>query len=189
LRLNCLTREFAALWEQLVSPSWDSDEFTDGTAATVSIASPPPMWSWSVPVRRELDRWLLLTELDALGALILGVDTDSLTAVYRAQFPVLQEYEHHMVFDANGRQLCARHHAQGYLQAKLEAEAKEQRPRGYVSVWDRVQAYLAGDDELDLGPFVPPFRCADRVAAMTHAYRTFANRYDLAPRGAVEHAA
>lgn len=189
LRLNCLTREFAPLWERLVQSGWKEDDFTAPEAATVSIASSPAAWSQTVPVRRELDRWLLLTDLDALGALILGVDADSLRAVYRAQFPVLQAYEHQMFFDAEGRQICGNHNAHGYLQAKLEAEAKEQRPRGYVKIWDRVLAYLDGDKSVDLGPFVPPFRRADREAAMTHAYWTFVDRYDLSPPDAVERAA
>ena len=133
----------------------------------------------TVPMRTELDRWLLLTELDALGALILGVEPNGLAAVYNSQFPVLRAYEHQMVFDANGRQLCGDWHQHGTLQAQLEAEAKENKARGWVNVWNRVQAHLDGDEDVDLGPFVPPFQPADRVAAMTGAYEVFAKRYDL----------
>ena len=108
LRLNCLTREFADLWKRLVTPSWHDDEFTDPELATqLDCRSADAAGTCTVPVRRELDRWLLLCELDALGALILGVDPAGLEAVYRSQFPVLLGYEHQMVFDANGRQLCA----------------------------------------------------------------------------------
>ena len=66
LRLNCLTREYAGLWAQLFDPDWHGDEFTQPQLATRSIAAPPPVWDMGVPVRTELDRWLLLTELDAL---------------------------------------------------------------------------------------------------------------------------
>jgi hypothetical protein len=179
LRLNCLTREFAGLWDRLVDPAWVDDEFTQPERATRSIASPPPTWDMTVPVRTELDRWLLLTELDALGALILGVEPDGLAAVYNSQFPVLRAYEHQMVFDANGRQLCGDWHQHGTLQAQLEADAKENKVRGWVKIWDRVQAHLDGGDDVDLGSFVPPFQPADRVAAMTGAYEVFAKRYDL----------
>jgi hypothetical protein len=179
LRLNCLTREFAHLWEGLVDPSWAEDDFTQPERSTRSIATPPATWDMSVPVRTELDRWLLLTELDALGALILGVEPDGLATVYNSQFPVLRAYEHQMVFDAQGRQLCGDWHQHGTLQAELEAEAKETKVRGWVKVWDRVQAYLAGDDEVDLDPFVPPFQPADRVVAMTRAYQVFTERFGL----------
>lgn len=179
LRLNCLTREFADLWNGLVDPAWAKDDFSQPARATRSIASPPPTWDMSVPVRTELDRWLLLTELDALGALILGVEPDGLAAVYNSQFPVLRAYEHQMVFDAQGRQLCGDWHQYGTLQANLEAEARENSVRGWVRVWDRVQAHLAGDDDVDLGLFVPPFQAADRVAAMTGAYEVFTHRFGL----------
>ena len=179
LRLNCLTREFAELWAQLVDPEWENDDFTQPHRATRSIASPPLAWNMGVPVRTELDRWLLLAELDALGALILGVGSDALAAVYNSQFPVLRAYEHQMVFDANGRQLCANWHQHGYAQAQLEAEAKERMRRGWVKVWDRVQAHIGGDTGVDVGPFVGPFRRADRVEAMTAAYDVFCERYAL----------
>lgn len=186
LRLNCLTRDFAELWEGLVAPEWHGDDFTDTTTATRSIVPVPTKWDMSVPVRGELDRWLLLTELDALGALILGVDPAGLEAVYRSQFPVLLGYEHQMVFDANGRQLCGDWHQHGYLQAQLEAEAKAAKSPGWKKIWDRVRAHVEGDEDVDLGPFVPPFRPADRVAAMTHAYWTFVDRFDLTPPDSAE---
>ncbi|MBM3673032.1 MAG: hypothetical protein FJW86_12755, partial [Actinobacteria bacterium] len=179
LRLNCLTREFADLWNGLFDPGWAQDDFSQPERATRSIASPPTTWDMSVPVRTELDRWLLLTELDALGALILGVEADGLAAVYNSQFPVLRAYEHQMVFDANGRQLCGDWHQHGTLQAHLEGEAKGNKARGWVKIWDRVQAYLDGNTDVELGPFVPPFQPADRVAAMTRAYDVFVQRYDL----------
>jgi hypothetical protein len=106
--------------------------------------------------------------------------------VYRSQFPVLLGYEHQMLFDASGRQLCGDWHQHGYLQAQLEAEAKAAKKPGWRKVWDRVQDHLAGDTEVDLGPFVPPFRPADRVAAMTHAYWTFVDRYGLTPPDGAE---
>jgi hypothetical protein len=99
---------------------------------------------------------------------------------------VLLAYEHQMLFDANGRQLCAFHHQYGYLQAQLESDAKSTRIPGWRRIWGRVEAHLAGDSDVDLGPFVPPFRQADRVAAMTHAYWTFVDRYDLMPAEGAE---
>ncbi|MEV4419506.1 hypothetical protein AB0L40_05945 [Patulibacter sp. NPDC049589] len=179
LRLNALTREYAPLWEGLVHSDWDVDEFTNSGAATRSLAAPPKTWNMGVPVRGELDRWLLLTELDALGALIVGVDVEALTAVYRSQFPVLLGYEHQMLFDARGRQLCGDWHQYGFVQAQIEAEAKASGKRGWKKVWPRVQAYIDGDTDVDLGPFVPPFTPADREKAMSHAYRTFAERYEI----------
>jgi len=99
---------------------------------------------------------------------------------------VLVNYEAQMMFDANGRQVCGDWHQHGFLQARLEADAKASKPPGWRKVWDRVQDHLGGDTSVDLGPFVPPFRPADRVAAMTHAYWTFVDRYDLTPPDGAE---
>ena len=181
LRLNCLTKEYAEIWANLAADSWAPDEFSDRAAATRSIASPPKAWDVGVPVRAEGDRWQLLVELDALGALSIGVGAAGLEAVYRSQFPVLVGYEYEMLFDTEGRQLCGDWHQHGFLQAQLEADAKENRTPGWVKVWDRVQQYVTGDESVELGPYKPPFRPADRVAAMTHAYWTFVDRYDLSP--------
>jgi hypothetical protein len=184
LRLNALTREFADLWNRNYHVDWADDEFADVTAACTSLVGSRSWWDISIPVRGELDRWLLLAEIDAIGALLLGVGPPELEGVYRSQFPVLLGYEHQMLFDANGRQLCGDWHQHGYLQAQLEAEGRD--TRGWVRVWGRVQAYIEGDTDVDLDPFVPPFRPADRVAAMTHAYCTFVERYDLTPPDAPE---
>ena len=86
-----------------------------------------------------------------------------------------------MVFDANGRQLCGDPPDTAYLQAQArsggEGDARQAGSRSGIAS----QQYLAGDTDVDLGPFKPPFRPADRVAAMTHAYWTFVDRYDLTP--------
>jgi hypothetical protein len=186
LRLNCLTRDLAGFWTELEHSSLSQDDFTDSGHAGDAIAAPPDEWTEGIPVRVELDRWLLLTEIDALAALILGVPASGLEAIYRSQFPVLVGYEHQMVFDAQGRQLCGDWHQHGHVQARLEAEAKAAKDPGWRRVWDRVQAHLDGDDGVDLDPFVPPFRPADRVAAMTHAYWTFVDRYGLTPPDSAE---
>lgn len=188
LRLNCLTREFAGLWDSLVSDDWRGDEFTQPSVATRSLADPPKEWNISTPIRGDLDRWLLLTELDAIGALILGVYPSGLGAVYRSQFPVLLGYEYKMLFDAQGRQLCGDWHQYGHLQAQLEAGAKASKKPGWTKVWDRVQNHAGGDTSVDLGPFVPPFRPANREAAMTHAYWAFVDRFNLKPAVGAERA-
>ena len=87
-----------------------------------------------------------------------------------------------MVFDAAGHQLCGDAHAQGFSQTQLEARIKAAPiARGDVSlgVWARVQAHLSGNDSVNLAPFAPPFRPADREAAMQRAYRAFAKRASI----------
>jgi hypothetical protein len=103
--------------------------------------------------------------------------------MYRSQFGVLRKYESQMVFDAKGRQICGDYHAYGFKQAEWESELKAQPSKPgskKMKMWDRVQAYLGGELSIDLGPFVPPFRLADREAAMRNAYRAFSERLETA---------
>ncbi len=184
LRLNCLTRDYAALWESLFTDEWRRD--TIAAKSTQALAPATPEWSLDVVARSEEARWHLLLELDVLVALAFGMTADGLEALYRAQFPVLQSYDRQLVFDGRGRALSGTHHNHGALQAALERDASAKKLPGWVKIWPRVQAFLAGDTGVDLGPFVPPFRPANRGAAMTQAYWTFIDRYDLAPPAGAE---
>jgi hypothetical protein len=99
--------------------------------------------------------------------------------MYKSQFAVLRKYETYMVFDGNGRQLCREYHAYGVRQMEWEGDLKiHSTKRGVknMGMWERIQAHGAGDRTVDLGPFEPPFRAADREAVMRRAYRAFEER-------------
>jgi hypothetical protein len=84
-----------------------------------------------------------------------------------------------MVFDGNGRQISHIHHGYGFHQAQWEADLKRtpvRRGEERVGMWDRVQACRSGDTSVDQGPFIPPFRAADRETAMRRGYRAFSER-------------
>jgi hypothetical protein len=180
LRLNSLVRGFAPLWAEQFNPDWRSDKFASGVG-TVDLGAVDEDWSDATPLRTDLDRWLALVDLDAIAALQLGVTIEQLCQMYRSQFPVLRKYESQMVFDRNGRQICGDYHAYGFKQAEWEAALKEapsKRGQEKIKMWDRVQAYMAGDHSIDLGPFEPPFILADREAAMRRAYQAFSERLE-----------
>ena len=120
-----------------------------------------------------------MVEIDAIVALMLKMDIEELSQIYRSQFAVLRKYEYNTVFDSKGRQICAAHQNYGYYQRKWENELKAKptkRGEAKVKMWPRVEAYMAGDTDVDLGPFVPPFTPADREKAMSTAYRAFQAR-------------
>ena len=110
---------------------------------------------------------------------MLGVDAAGVEAS-TAPVPGPLGYEHDMFFDANGRQICAT--TTTWLppdQARSRGEG-ECTP-GWVKSGIASSSTSRAATDVDLGPFEPPFRPADRVAAMTHAYWTFVDRYDLTP--------
>jgi hypothetical protein len=180
LRLNCLTELYKELWAQLFDPEWRLDRFVAGDSI-IELGAVDAEWSKEVPLRSDLERWLALCEVDAIAALLVGISADQLTQMYRSNFAVLRKNEHQMVFDGNGKQICRFRHAYGVLQADWEADLKaatSKRGDKKFGMWDRVQAYLGGDTATDLGPFVPPFRPADREAAMRRAHRAFSERLE-----------
>jgi hypothetical protein len=178
LRLNVLTSAYAPLWRELFDPAWTRDPFVAGPG-TVPLEAVTPDWTPATPLRKDLDRWLALTEIDAIVALMLGLSEEQLLQMYRSQFAVLRKYEFVTVFDANGRQISGIHHNYGFHQQQWEDALKVaplRRGERRVGMWARVQAYLAGDAQVDLGPFAPPFTPADREQAMSAAYRAFQAR-------------
>ena len=179
LRLNCVTNAYGPLWSDLFDTAWRADNFVAASDATMALGDVSATWSPATPLRTDYDRWLALCEIDAIVALLLGLTENQLIQMYKSQFAVLRKYEYAMIFDGNGRQIASDFHAHGFKQASWEAELKEapiQRGGQRIGMWNRVQGYQGGDTTVDLGPFKPPFRPADRETAMRRSYRAFAKR-------------
>ncbi|GGX52655.1 hypothetical protein GCM10010358_02970 [Streptomyces minutiscleroticus] len=122
LRLNCQTNAYARLWEELYDPAWQKDTWAAGKAWPED--TPPltqgvgPTWTRDTPLRTEFSRRAALVEIDALVAVWLGITAVELVAMYDARFPVLQQYEENMWFDATGRRIAKAHQQHGYGQPK-----------------------------------------------------------------------
>ncbi|MFD3425571.1 Eco57I restriction-modification methylase domain-containing protein [Nocardia fluminea] len=176
LRLNCLTRDYASLWERLFADSFGEDSWTPAFTNLANLRIREPQWTIDVPLRTEFERRAALVEIDALAALMLGLTADHLALIFNAQFPVLRKYEYEMYFDANGRKIAKDHHAQGVKQQKDD--------------YKLLHAYLDGEDSGDLldrySPFPPDedhekpwFYKPDREAEMRTAYAEFERRLGL----------
>ncbi|MBU8827092.1 class I SAM-dependent DNA methyltransferase [Mycolicibacterium goodii] len=163
LRLNCLVRPYAALWEELYNEAWQYDSWVPHIGVDYAGRSPlgevGPKWEWATPLRRAADRRQALVEIDAIVAIMLGITAEELLTIYRTQFPVLQKYEREALYDANGRQ----------LPGKL---ASEYRKKGA----------LKGEDlTVDGITYVEPFVGVDRERDMELAHKHFS---DIASAGA-----
>ncbi|MYR07765.1 class I SAM-dependent DNA methyltransferase [Gordonia sp. SID5947] len=108
LRLNCLVRPYAALWNELYDSTWQHDSWVPGVgidyAGRVMLGDVDTKWGSATPLRRAADRRQALVEIDAIVAIMLGITADELLTIYRTQFPVLQKYERDALYDAAGRQ-------------------------------------------------------------------------------------
>ena len=71
LRLNCLTAEYAPLWEELFDAAWQQDSWTRDLAAA-PMGDVEKQWTMATPLRRDAERRQALVEIDALAAVMLG---------------------------------------------------------------------------------------------------------------------
>lgn len=176
LRLNCLTKDFADLWESAFEKSFADDQWTTSTGNTADIGAVNSKWSMNTPLRGERERRAALVEIDALAALMLGLTADQLALVYKAQFPVLRKYEFEMYFDANGRKIAKDQHAQGLEQQKDDYKLLQEFLDGddHGSILQRYKAF-SPDRNHDRPWFYKP----DREAEMRTAYAEFERRLGL----------
>lgn len=174
LRLNCLTTEYAPLWNSLYQAAFSRDAWTtpfDGYLPPLGTSG--RAWDMSTPLRTDFERRAALVEVDALAALMLGLTAEHLALMFRAQFPVLRKYEYAMYFDSRGRKIAKDHQTHGAEQQKDDFKLLE--------------GFLAGEEHGDLlsrySPFPPDedhaepwFYKPDREAEMGAAYADFERR-------------
>ena len=156
LRLNCLVRPYAPLWEELYANVWQQDSWVPHIGVDYAGSAPlggiTPNWQWSTPLRRAADRRQALVEIDAIVAIMLGITAEELLTIYRTQFPVLQKYERDALYDANGRQLPGKL-ASEYRKGKLKP----------------------ADFTVDGVTYVEPFVGVDRERDMELAHKHFSD--------------
>ncbi|MFE0674753.1 type II restriction endonuclease subunit M [Streptomyces sp. NPDC058867] len=163
LRLNCLTRDYAPLWEELFEPAWSADRWTGLRSARPPIQDIETTWSMATPLRTEYDRRMALVEIDALVAVMLGLTAEQLCAMYRSQFAVLRKYEWEMFFAPDGHKIGAATHNVGIRQTTEET--------AFVKAW--AKAARVGDPT----PAIPEgWVKPNREAEMTRAHADFTAR-------------
>lgn len=165
LRLNCLTREYAPLWERLFDAKWVRDRWTSPIERGVRIEDADSHWTAATPLRTEFDRRRALVEIDALAAIMIGLSAEQLNAMYRSQFDTVRMYEWESFFASDGHKISDTAHSYnvGIRQTPEEAEIAKS--------W--VKAARVGD----LLPEIPEgWVKPDREAEMTRAHADFTAR-------------
>ncbi|MFE9433046.1 Eco57I restriction-modification methylase domain-containing protein [Streptomyces sp. NPDC006640] len=163
LRLNCLIRSYAPLWEELFEPAWLTDRWTIPDRSTVPVQAVEQAWTPKTPIRSDYDRRLALVEIDAIVAAMLGLTAEQLCAMYRSQFAVLRKYEWEMFFATDGHKIGASSNNVGTQQTGEET--------AFARAW--AKAARAGDPT----PAIPEgWVKPNREAEMTRAHADFTAR-------------
>jgi hypothetical protein len=163
LRLNCVTGAYADLWRDVYTDAFTTDEWVSGRprANRPDLGAVTQEWTASTPLRIAEDRRQALVEIDALVALMLGVNAEQLSTIYRTQFAVLYGYDHNSrVYDATGRLV-----PNEVLSVWRKREDK-------ISEAERTATNQAGHTYI----YELPFRLLDREADMRSAYAEFERR-------------
>ncbi|WP_405108694.1 class I SAM-dependent DNA methyltransferase [Micromonospora sp. NBC_01405] len=167
LRLNCLTRAYSELWGDVYSEEWRNESWALPWKGVGLLGSVDRRWNYSTPLRTEMARRAALVELDALVAVWLQVDANSLIAMYRSRFPVMNRFEEAVWFDSAGSKIAGNHRAHGQRQKKNH--------------FVQLQAHLM-DPGKNPAPdgFTGPFYKADREREMREAHEVFKARLGTA---------
>ena len=172
--------------------AWNSQESEAGTQDTNTFTHPiktypyevpwsalaPHKWSWHSPLRSDYARRQALLEIDVLVSLALGLTLDELQLIYRAQFPVMRQYEIADEYDAHGILIPSTN--------RKAAGGKE--VRAARKDWDdespqTVSWQIDDGNQTVTKTFYPPFTRIDREADYEYAYNFFKAKYGIKELG------
>ncbi|MFE2519421.1 hypothetical protein [Streptomyces mirabilis] len=181
LRLNCLTTAYADLWQELHDRAWADHESWARHWALMStkLHDTTPRWQHDTPLRTEYARRAALVETDALVAVWLGIDADTLITMYRARFPVLQGYDNVTWFDSSERKIAAVRNTFGHGQDKdhwKQFEKYQADPAFKAHQAD--PANNPAPQTLAPTGYTAPFYKASRETEMREAHAYFQKRLD-----------
>ena len=103
LLLNCLTKHFAELWEDMWKEKYKQESWSIEDNRLKPFASLTEQWQWATPLRNYFERRQALVEIDVIAAMALGLSLQDLEMIYTIQFPVLQQNEDDTWYDAEGK--------------------------------------------------------------------------------------
>ena len=187
LQLNCLTKYYAVLWQELWQDEYKSEQWSLDDPRLKPFDTLTKEWQWATPLRNYFERRQALVEIDVIAAMALGLTLKDLEMIYNIQFPVLQQNEGDTWYDQKGNIVftvskgltgvgCDRKEWEA-IRGKLFSDglAYDGDGKEYVHTIDPKKSELYGGQQVT---YYPPYTRPDRIQDYRRAWAFFEKRFN-----------
>lgn len=136
LMLNCLTKQYAELWENNYDKTFKQEKWSLNDSRLHDFCNLDEKWTIDTPLRNEFERRIALVEIDVIVAMAMGFTLQELITIYESQFDVLQKNEQLTFFDTKGNIVYTKN--AGLLGVGVE-----------TSTWEQICGNKLDDDTYD----------------------------------------
>lgn len=173
LLLNCLTRPYAKLWEEMWRDEYKADSWSIADERLKPFDTLTREWTWDIPLRNYFERRQALVEIDVLSAMALGLSLKDLETMYAIQFPALRQNEQDTWYDRRGNIVFTR--SSGLKGVGVDRPVWEQirhmqQGQTYRHTISAAKSELYGGREVE---YHAPFTRCDRIEDYRRAWKHF----------------
>lgn len=182
LILNCLTKYYADLWQELWQDEYKAEQWSIDDPRLKPFDTLTREWQWATPLRNYFERRQALVEIDVIAAMALGLSLKDLEMIYSIQFPVLQQNEGDTWYDQKGHIVftcskgltgvgCDRREWNAIC-GTVSADGNSYDGNGepYTHTIDPKKSELYGGQQVT---YYPPYTRSDRIADYRRAWAFF----------------
>ena len=187
LILNCLTKYYADLWQELWQDEYRSEQWSIDDPRLKPFDTLTREWQWATPLRNYFERRQALVEIDVIAAMALGLSLKDLEMIYSIQFPVLQQNEGDTWYDQKGNIVftcskgltgvgCDRPEWNA-IRGTVAADGNSYDGNGepYTHTIDPKKSELYGGQQVT---YYPPYTRPDRIQDYRRAWEFFEKRFN-----------
>ena len=187
LILNCLTKYYADLWQELWQDEYKAEQWSIDDPRLKPFDTLTREWQWATPLRNYFERRQALVEIDVIAAMALGLSLKDLEMIYSIQFPVLQQNEGDTWYDQKGHIVftcskgltgvgCDRREWNAIC-GTVSADGNSYDGNGepYTHTIDPKKSELYGGQQVT---YYPPYTRPDRIQDYRRAWEFFEKRFN-----------
>ena len=187
LILNCLTKYYADLWQELWQDEYKAEQWSIDDPRLKPFDTLTREWQWATPLRNYFERRQALVEIDVIAAMALGLSLKDLEMIYSIQFPVLQQNEGDTWYDQKGNIVftcskgltgvgCDRPEWNA-IRGTVAADGNSYDGNGepYTHTIDPKKSELYGGQQVT---YYPPYTRPDRIQDYRRAWAFFEKRFN-----------